>query len=330
MFNYNGSFTKAIDKQIAQARKAMFAMITKSRRLNLSIEVMIEMFDRTVLPILLYGCEVWGCGNISVIEVFYRSFIRIILKLGKSTPNCMIYGETGKLPLQFNVEKRVLSFWMKISEDKNTKIAVKMYKIALELQGKSILVKHKSLNYNFKWISKVESILHSLGYQNLWEMQKQYDSKLPLYKNICSSVREALLSVWRNKVETGSRCTNYKLFKQTLKLEYYLSNVSPQLRIIMSRFRCGYNRLPVNIFKQKNEIEVDKSCKLCELGVVGDEYHYLFKCPYFKAERILYLNRYIRINPSTQKMQQLFNTKKKTTLRNLAKFQGIIQLKFQN
>ena len=38
----------------------------------LSVELQIEMFDKTVLPILLYGSEVWGCANISDIEVFYR------------------------------------------------------------------------------------------------------------------------------------------------------------------------------------------------------------------------------------------------------------------
>ena len=31
LFNYNGSFKKAIDKQITQARKAMFAVIEKNQ-----------------------------------------------------------------------------------------------------------------------------------------------------------------------------------------------------------------------------------------------------------------------------------------------------------
>ena len=58
------------------------------------------------------------------------------LKLGKSTPNCMVYGETGTLPLQHKIEKRILSFWIKISEDKDSKIA----------KNKPEIVSHKSQN----------------------------------------------------------------------------------------------------------------------------------------------------------------------------------------
>ena len=102
-FNYNGSFTKAMEKQTDQARKAMFSMLTKARRLQLPVDIQIDLFEKTVLPVLLYGCEVWGCANIDAIEVFYRKFLKIILKVGKATPNCIVYGETGRLPLQLNI-----------------------------------------------------------------------------------------------------------------------------------------------------------------------------------------------------------------------------------
>ena len=52
------------------------------------------------------------------------------------------------------------------------------------LQNNEILGDKNSSNYNFKWLSKVESILNNVGYQNLWDTQHQYESKLPLLKNI--------------------------------------------------------------------------------------------------------------------------------------------------
>ena len=125
-----------------------------------------------VLPILLYGSEVWGCSNISDIEVFYRKFLKIILKVGKSTPNCMVYGESGKLPLQLVIEKRLIFFWLKISEDKSTKIATQFYRIMLKLQNTG--------EYSFKWQNKIKSILTSVGFINLWDMQEQYETKYPI------------------------------------------------------------------------------------------------------------------------------------------------------
>ena len=168
--NYNGSFTKAINKQITQARKAMFSLLTKARRLQLPIDLQLELFDKTVLPVLLYGCEVWGCANISDIEVFYRYFLKIILRLGKSTPNCMVYGETGTKPLQYKVDKQMLSFWIKVSEDKDSKIAKNIYSIMYRLQNAG--------NYSFPWLSRIKSILDNSGNSFLWEQQFDFDTKL--------------------------------------------------------------------------------------------------------------------------------------------------------
>jgi hypothetical protein len=95
IFNYNGKFKKAINKQITQARKAMFALLTKVTKMHLPIDITLSLFDNLVLPILLYGCEVWGFENC---DVFYRKFLKRMLKLNKYTPNCMVYGEAGRTP----------------------------------------------------------------------------------------------------------------------------------------------------------------------------------------------------------------------------------------
>ena len=74
VFNYNNKFEKAINKQINQARRAMFSLFIKSRKLNLPIDITLELFGQLVLPVLLYGCEIWGFSNISQIEIFYTHF----------------------------------------------------------------------------------------------------------------------------------------------------------------------------------------------------------------------------------------------------------------
>ena len=38
-FNYNNTFYKSIERQISQAKKAMFSLITKSRRLQVPIDI---------------------------------------------------------------------------------------------------------------------------------------------------------------------------------------------------------------------------------------------------------------------------------------------------
>ena len=47
-----------------------------------------------------------GFSSINMLESFHRKYLKKILKLRPSTPNCMIYGEVGKLPLQVTVDKK--------------------------------------------------------------------------------------------------------------------------------------------------------------------------------------------------------------------------------
>ena len=118
-FNYNGNFKKAISKQVIQARKASFAMTLKVQRLRLSLDIQCELFDQLILPILLYGCEVWGFEDLSQIEIFHHKFLRAILNVNKYTPDCMIYGETGRTKIDVQVKCRMVGFWLKTSQRKS-------------------------------------------------------------------------------------------------------------------------------------------------------------------------------------------------------------------
>ena len=58
--------------------------------IDIPADLMLKLFDKSVVPILLYGCEVLGFENIDIIE-------RIHLK---STAHYMVYGELGRYPLR--------------------------------------------------------------------------------------------------------------------------------------------------------------------------------------------------------------------------------------
>ena len=64
-------------------------------------------------------------------------------------------------------------------------------------------------------------------------------------------------------------------------------------------------------------------CTLCNLDALGDEYHYVLICPYFKQIREQYLKAYYYIRPSYVKLEQLFCSSNNTVLLKLAKFFNI-------
>ncbi len=59
IINFNGSFKLAITELKYQASRVMYALIGKCRKLSLPIDLQHELFDRMIVPIMLYGCEVW-------------------------------------------------------------------------------------------------------------------------------------------------------------------------------------------------------------------------------------------------------------------------------
>ena len=310
-FNYNGNFQKAIKTRVNAARRAMFSLRTQSRRLQLPIDIQCDLFDKMIVPILLYGCEIWGVDKILQVEVFYRKYLKIILGLSDSTPNCVVYGEVGKLPLEYQINKRMVNFWIKISEGKSTKLSRKMYDLIYTL--------HIRDEYHSPWLLKIKDLICNSGYPSFWHDQLLFQEKFFMVPLVCKQFEDQKLQIWNHEVNTNGKCGNYKIFKLNHVFERYLINLSYGNRIYLCKYRAGCHNLPVS------EARINKDrprvfCELCEKNDIGDEFHYLFTCTMFKEQRKKYLKKYYYSWPSTFKMEQLFNSKDMKILTNLAYF----------
>ncbi len=94
LFKSNGNTKDTVSVKKNMASRAMFALLTQARNLNLDTDVQLHLFDSMVLPIALYGCEIWGCINTDIIEKLHVQFCKMLLKVKKSTSTCMVYGGT--------------------------------------------------------------------------------------------------------------------------------------------------------------------------------------------------------------------------------------------
>ena len=126
-FNYNNKFTKAINRRLTLARKACFDLLLRCQNLQLPIDIQIDLFHKIVLPVLLYGSEIWGYSQLDQIELFYRKFLKQILKVSKFTGNCIIYGETGCFELKNQIYGRIINYWNKLKTGDAKKISVTIH-----------------------------------------------------------------------------------------------------------------------------------------------------------------------------------------------------------
>ena len=69
-----GSFVAAKRHISDQANKALYALLKKSKTLGLPSDLQLDLFNKTVKPILLYGAEVWGIGKLDMLERIQLKF----------------------------------------------------------------------------------------------------------------------------------------------------------------------------------------------------------------------------------------------------------------
>ena len=167
----SGSFNQAKKHISGQANKALFSLLRKIRNLNPPYDFQFDLFNKTVKPILLYGSEIWGFGNIDVIERIQLKFLKYIFNFKKSTPSFMIYGELGIMPIYIDIEIRVISYWSKTISlsDQPTQLSYMVYKILNNM--------HKNKLVTSLYIENVKSILESCGFSGVWHSQDTNNPK---------------------------------------------------------------------------------------------------------------------------------------------------------
>ena len=98
----------------------MHLLYIRANNAELPIDLILKLFDHTVLPILTYGSEIFGFENIDILERVHNNFLRKITKARKSTPISFLYGELGRHPIAINIKTRMISFWCRTLQGERT------------------------------------------------------------------------------------------------------------------------------------------------------------------------------------------------------------------
>ena len=79
------------------------------------------------------------------------------------TPSFMVHGELGRYPLTIDIKIRMVSYWAKFIDGKQSKRSNILYKLCLALSN----IEGK----NFTWLSSVKGILNEYGLVYIWNTQ---------------------------------------------------------------------------------------------------------------------------------------------------------------
>ena len=133
LFSSNRRFVSAMKMNVDKGRKAFYALMRNCKEKDIPIDCIIELFSKTIDPILLYGCEIYGFENCQLLEKFRLQCLKTILRVRTSTPSYMVLAETGLPSLESVIRKRMIGFWSRLVSHDTTNLASTTFSITLQM-----------------------------------------------------------------------------------------------------------------------------------------------------------------------------------------------------
>ena len=89
--------------------------------------------------------------------------------------------------------------------------------------------------------------------------------------------------------------------------------------ILITKFRVSAHTLLIEKGRYHNIERGKRICQMCDMNDVEDEYHFIFKFPFYTNLRHLYIKKYYSSKPSVFKLVQLLSVQNRKQLCNIGK-----------
>ena len=192
----------------------------------------------------------------------------------------------------------------------------------------------EQLNSDYKWINHIQLNLDNLGMSDVWNYHGNGFTNLHIKEAVKLRIKDIYKQKWNEVKSEHPYCEMYAIFKTDWKLEHYLIDLNYQQRVSLCKFRCRSNYLPIANSRFSTNLDDDIVgeeciCPLCSNHVIGDEFHYLFVCPFFEDDRRKVLTT-LPQRPDLFNIISLFNSSDGKLLNKLANFVNLIMKIFEH
>ena len=181
----------------------------------------------------------------------------------------MLYGDLGRVPLSIGIKKRAVGFCydMILSKDKLSSIIhfMMLFIILIDITG-YILFNPYLMNVDLAIFGKVSL----------------QGSKSVLLCRLDVILKSQFIQKRQSDINMSTKCANYRMFKVEHKFEKYLDILEGKFLNSFINFRICNNYLPVEKGRWYRQDLINRQCRLCNLNEIGDEFHYLFKCLFYR------------------------------------------------
>ena len=241
-------------------------------------------------------------------DVFFLNFLKCLLGVKKSTPNCMVYKEIGTEPL-INIRVfRVIKYWLKIIKLDSANPVKLVYDI---LYNDCL---HNSTVSN--WVSGVKDLLFRNGFGYVWLQQFVVDEKVFL-----SEFKLRIKDIYIQKCNDEiSKLSDNRLYKHLgPSSNAYLTDIKQNyIRVAIAKLKLSSHTF---MNERGRWLKINYNLRFCSLcNVLEDEFHIINVCPRYINLREQYIPRNIYHKPSMIKLINLINCSKGKRIKTLGIF----------
>ena len=319
IIDYKGNFTECKLDLLSRSQKAYFKL---RKLLNTDIinpKLYLSIFDRTVLPIMTYGSEIWGYFNVNtkrylqnkspeylyeecIAEKLHMKLCKILLGVNQKATNIACRSELGRYPIMINILTNIVCYRARLEKDDCQGLVKESFRDDMLMHSKGLSDWYTCSEEILKYVNISKQQLQSLSVKRT---RQNCTRKLRLFYDYY--FRETLFNDNRNDPSEKSKLRTFRLFKNTIKYEPYLSlrinkNIIKkytQLRLSAHKLRIETSRyIKAPSATRTQEKLSARICKNCTLNKDETELHFLLECPKYDRCREEYLKQIIAICPN--------------------------------
>jgi hypothetical protein len=288
VFSRSGSMNMASKALHDKALGAMFSLIRNINKHHACrFDLMLDLFDKMIMPIALYNSEVWGTNLLSantknndffdvnalskhIAENLQLKYLKIILGLNQRTSNWGVLSETGRFPIIIKVFISMIKYTFHLLNTSSN--------IVYAALSTNINLTHNGYN---SWFRYIQRILKFCGLDHLLYTSDTMEICIQLSK-LARTLKSLFLDKWGNdKIIFKNTNTKINLLldlKDQFGISEYLTKSKiPKHRIAISKLRLSAHKFPIETGRYE---QIARENRKCPFGCdhLGDELHYILTC----------------------------------------------------
>ena len=265
-----------VEENLKKARRVVYSLMSSGMHGHngLDPETNLHLVKTYVLPVLLYGLElVLPCKTlINKLETYQKKMLKQILSLPTSTADVAIYVISGFLPVEGQIDKKILTLLNNVARQDNTSVEK-------EIAIRQLTIKNEKSN---SWFVHARKIFLKYELGDIHEHLVNPPEKNPWKATVNKTVNK----YWQNDIITSSAF--YSTMEFLNMKSYKLGTIHPLLKINIHsardvirlpsklRLMCGSYVLQTTRSKFKNT-QINSKCLLCGNAEETVE-HYILLC----------------------------------------------------